>query len=335
MRLVFQAETGITIDTLDPVFLSIATGYTTIDGCVVIETTRDRMAVVTLVEACGYVCTTENDNTISVYGVVNELTNTSHAVENVAPTINMEEPTAEPTVHDVQAEIEFSLRETATRYVEANEETIMETLAHIVSPEDGSVIQLHAEKVREYSRIWGKAITITREFDKSMTAINKIDVARRLNVDIEYLLTRRDDINSVKLGEDANIILTTEPITTDDQPEYGRRVLGRLRFTIDLKYLYAPVPPTTNYVNAIRIENLDTLPDFDNREWICGHVYRTQDGNGVCYGGYYQHMFEAFVAGDLPQLVDTLMRFVNRPNENDEWGRAIQAFPEPEDLDEA
>ncbi len=210
---------------------------------------------------------------------------------------------------------------------EFNEEELMSRLTFFVNPEEASAISLYNSKVAEYNRVWGSAINLKRRLDQMMGTIEKNEVLKNIKSDVEYLNEKCDLIDSVKFYSSFSLVITTKDLVTTSQPLFGSRLLGRMRFIIDLRYLYAPTPPSTNFVNSIDIINLDRNPLSATTRWACGHVHHNEGGTNICFGGYYQQIFDAMTSRNLAQLVDILMRFVLNPDERDEWGSRIKMFP--------
>ena len=217
--------------------------------------------------------------------------------------------------------------------VDINNDEILKRLPPMLRMEEASAIKLYCDKLREYERVWSQAITMKRIINEMMTKIDENVLLKTVRDDISYLQEKCDDVESVRFGtgvREYNLVITTKEIITDDQEKYGRRRLGAMRITIDLRYLYAQTPPGSNYTKAIEIQNLDRHPRFGGTYWDCGHVHHEDEGStmSACFGGYYQHIFEAFVSRNLPMLFDTIIRFIKRPYEMDEWGCKVRLFPE-------
>jgi hypothetical protein len=164
-----------------------------------------------------------------------------------------------------------------------------------------------------------------------MKVVSDIEVIKTIKSDLEYLSAKCHIIDSVKLMPGSShqiLVITTKEIISAEQSRFGARVVGRMQIVIDLRYLYSPNPPSTNFVRAIDIINIDRNPRRDVY-WVCGHANRqaTDGPLSVCYGGYFQHIFDAITSKNLPQLFDTIIRFIQNPDENDAWGRNISLFP--------
>lgn len=251
------------------------------------------------------------------------------APATAAPIVDDFDPEEDPDEEDAYEESAPYTIPTVNE-VEITDEVVLDRLMTIVPPEDARAIKLCTDKVREYNRIMGQAIGIKRQIDGMMHEIDANEVNAKLREDVEYLTTRCEDVvESVTMGDDAKLIITTKPVTTDNLPRYGARLLGRMRFIIDLAYLYAQIPPTTKFDTAIDIQNLDNNPVSGDSYWACGHVhhYPNAEKPNICFGSYYQHIFDACVAGQVSQLFDILMRFIKGPDESDSWGCKVSLFP--------
>lgn len=217
--------------------------------------------------------------------------------------------------------------------VDISDEELMMRLPALVSLEQASAVKLYNDKVREYERVWSQAITLKRTLDQMMSGINETEIVKKVQDDIAYLNDKCDDVESVRFESGPNVnmlVITTHEIVTTNGAKYGQRTIGKMRVSIDMRYLYAKDPPGTNYAAAIQLMNLDRHPHCCGSYWDCGHVYHEHEDGPmhVCFGGFYQHIFEAFVSRELSLLFDTIMRFVKNPNETDEWGRHVRLFPE-------
>jgi len=212
---------------------------------------------------------------------------------------------------------------------EMTREVLLQILPNLVTPEDGGSIKLCADKIREFERVWGQALTMKRQIEGMMSEIDQNAVVKQMDSDIEYLTQKCECIDSIKVGTNGHLFIFTKEIVTENQQKYGSRILGRMRISIDLRYMYPKLAPNSNYAKAVRIYNLDRNPESGGCFWSCGHVQNTyDDGQSICWGGFYQQLFDAFVSKSVPQLFDTIMRFITQPYESDEWGCRVRLFPE-------
>jgi len=202
---------------------------------------------------------------------------------------------------------------------------IISIAANFVKHDEASAFSLYNSKIRELHRIYGTIVTLKRQINDLMKVIDKQEIVKKIFEDIEYLEKKCPIVDSIGFvkNEPEKLAIQTKEIITEDQPKYGRRIVGRLQIIIDLKYLYNIMPPDNNFIKMLTIRNLDRAPE----NWVCGHAFISNNEFNICLGEYIDHVFEAITSKNLSLLFDTLIRFIKHPNEEDRWGEKICLFP--------
>lgn len=358
MKILFNAETRITQDNIPVEFLGIATNITMENGQLRVDSQYPIAEAERMLRAAGFNRLSTGISTIIVQselppaqeqalpatGVQASPPPSQPAAERVP--IPLTEPIALPEEENPEEDPEEDPEDDEGREDEndepeeaysppdpalfdLSEQELLGCFMQFVPANEAATINIYNQKVREYNRIWGHAINLKRNLDKMMASIDQNEAVKSLKADIDYLNEKCDQIDSVKFDSGHRIVITTKPLATTFQPKYGSRLLGRMRFFIDLRYLYSNTPPSTDFTKAIDIVNLDNNPRTASTNWACGHVHHIVGAEpSICFGGYYQQVFDAFTSRNLAQFVDILMRFVLNPDEGDEWGCRIRLFPQ-------
>jgi len=337
MIAVFKRGTGITIDTVPVELLAISSSYREVAGEFRVETLHDHGVVERILREAGFTRLEMFVDIINVYPNNQEqvaVATGGEAIQGPDGPIQLEHDENEEVERDedeeeANEEVAGEWHPPTPNMFDITRESLLQRLPNLVTPEDASSMKLCTDKIREYERIWGQAITLKRQIDSMMVVIDQIEIFRRMSADLAYLTEKCECIDSMKIGQNGLLFIMTKEIVTANQPQYGSRLLGKMRISIDLEYVYPKNSPNTNYTKAIQIHNLDRNPYNGNSYWSCGHVRNShEDGQSICWGSYYPQLFDAFVAKDLTQLFDTIIRFIINPNEPDEWGCRIRFFPE-------
>lgn len=164
-----------------------------------------------------------------------------------------------------------------------------------------------------------------RELDAMTRSVNENESIKHVVDQIGRLLSGRpaNKIEGVVVSQNYIIITTTSIIA--EGLENKRHNIGRIEIYVPLQALFKPSNQQVNNWQ-IRIRNKDS-------QLYIGRIKDAQaphaDCHGrMCLGNAAPMILEAYARGDVISLVDTMIRYLERPNLNDVLGVKVQYWPE-------
>ncbi len=176
------------------------------------------------------------------------------------------------------------------------------------------------EKNDTLTKLWTKAISLRREMDELMAAVQGNPIIAKLIEQVEEINNGDNMVDNIFFS-DESIVINTKEMITDGEISGHRRRIGRMQFEIGIRAL---VSGNTETNRPITITNLDRIYRGSGEDWACGH---TPNRSAPCFGSAFEHLHHAFVERDLHSIVEVLIRFVRNPDPLDSWGRHIVNWP--------
>jgi len=201
-------------------------------------------------------------------------------------------------------------------------EAAMQMIAALMENEKTSMAKNLHDMIEQYNREMTKILNLGRKISEATREIEGDPIIGGLLEEAEELRRQNENVEDVYFANNSVIVKTRE-LVTDGEFDGSRRLIGRMKLTIDLK----PVVGKSSQSNRpVQIENLDRVYSGGGTSiYHCGHVLN----KSVCLGTIGQEqMLQALEHRDLSSIVEVIIRFIKNPNPGDSWASHITRWPE-------
>lgn len=176
--------------------------------------------------------------------------------------------------------------------------------------------------IKDYNTSRMENIQRKRKIDELRLSVDEDPIIASLHEEVDSINNNPDNAIE-KIGFNGeNIVFTTKKLITDGEFDGFRRVIGRVRCSINMRPILAK---ESSEGRPVFIENLDHKYNDGNLTWDCGH----SGTHGLCLGDVGDEQLDsAFEMRSLAAITSIIIRFLKNPNINDSWGAHIVNWPE-------